>query len=175
MEVVIVIIGILVVTFGGVVLFGAPYVPSLRRDIRRAFDDLYAIGPSDMIVDMGCGDGIVLREAARRGARGVGYELNPFMTLIARIACRHYRNIRIVQANFWRVEVPDGTTVIYTFGDSRDIERMAAWVQSQATRLGRPLFFISYGFRLKSHEPLRASGAHLLYEITPLQGAKAQV
>lgn len=175
MEVWFIILGILLATFGGVALVGAPYVPSLRRDIARAFDDLYAIGPDDTIIDMGCGDGVVLREAARRGARAVGYELNPFMTLIAKLVCRRYETIRIIQANFWQVKVPGETTLVYTFGDSRDIERMAAWVEAQATRIGRPLYFMSYGFRLNGRQPLRVSGAHLLYEIAPLQPEKPQV
>jgi SAM-dependent methyltransferase len=174
-EIILIVLGVLFVAFGGVALFGAPYVPSLRRDIARAFDDLYSIGEGDVLVDMGCGDGVVLREAARRGARGIGYELNPFMTLVARLACRKHKDIEIIQANFWHVKVPDATTIVYTFGDSRDIERMATWVESQATRLGKPLYFMSYGFRLNGREPMRVSGAHLLYQITPLQGTKAQV
>lgn len=169
------IVCILIAAFGGVALVGAPYVPSLKRDIKRAFDDLYALGPDDVLVDMGCGDGVVLREAARREARAVGYELNPFMTLVAKVLCRRLTGVRVVQANFWRVEVPDDTTIVYTFGDSRDIERMAQWVEAQATRLGRPLYFMSYGFRLSSHRPMRESGAHILYCITPLQPEKPQV
>lgn len=175
MEVWFIILGVLLATFGGVALVGAPYVPSLKRDIAKAFDKLYAVGAEDVIVDMGCGDGVVLREAARRGARGVGYELNPFMTLVAKLMCRRYEGVRIVQANFWQAEVPSDTTLIYTFGDSRDIERMATWAEAQATRLGRPLYFMSYGFRLATRLPLRESGAHLLYEITPLQSEKPQV
>lgn len=175
MEIWLIIVGLIGLAFGGVVLFGAPYVPSLRRDIARAFDELYAVDENDLLVDMGCGDGVVLREAARRGARAVGYELNPFMTVIAKLISRRYRNVKVVQANFWRVKVPDATTIIYTFGDSRDIERMAAWVETQATRLERPLYFMSYGFRLKHLQPLRSHGAHLLYEITPLHWEKPQV
>ncbi len=175
MEVWLIILGIVLAAFGGVALVGAPYVPSLRRDIAKAFEELYTIGKSDTLVDMGCGDGIVLREAARRGAHAVGYELNPFMTLVAKFLCRRYDTIRIIQANFWQAQVPPETTIVYTFGDSRDIERMAVWVEKQATRLGRPLYFMSYGFRLQARQPLRASGAHLLYEITPLQSEKPQV
>lgn len=169
------IICILIAAFGGVALVGAPYVPSLKRDIKRAFDDLYALSPTDVLVDMGCGDGVVLREAARRGASAVGYELNPFMTLAAKLLCRRYARVRVVQANFWRIEVPNDTTIVYTFGDSRDIERMAQWVEAQATRLGRPLYFMSYGFRLQARQPMRESGAHILYCIAPLQPGKPQV
>ena len=175
MEIGLIIVGVLVLAFGGVALVGAPYVPSLRRDIAKAFDDLYAIGEDDVLVDMGCGDGVVLREVARRGGRGVGYELNPFMTFVAHLMCRKYKEIRIIQANFWHVRVPSDTTIVYTFGDSRDIERMARWVESQATRLGRPLYFMSYGFRLQARQPLRSAGARLFSEIAPLHQGKPQV
>lgn len=169
------IIVIIIVAFGGVAFIGAPYVPSLRSDLRRAFSELYTLSERDLVVDMGCGDGVVLREAAKRGARGVGYELNPFMTVIARLLCRRFKQIQIIQANFWTAQVPEQTTLVYTFGDSRDIERMASWVEAQATRLGRPLFFMSYGFRLADRQPLREVGAHLLYEIMPLQMTQPQV
>lgn len=161
--------GAVLLAFGVTAVVGAPYVPSLRRDLQKAFDTLYALDSHDVLVDMGCGDGVVLREAARRGAKAVGYELNPFMTVIARIMCRRYSGVRVVQANFWRAQVPDDTTIVYTFGDSRDIERMAAWVEAQATRLGRPIYFMSYGFRLAHRQPLRSFGAHVLYEVAPLQ------
>ena len=39
--------------------------------------DLAEVGPGDVVYDLGCGDGRVLVEAARRGARAVGVDLDP--------------------------------------------------------------------------------------------------
>ena len=164
---------IVVIVFGFVVFRGAPYVPSKRKEISQAFTELYKLDNDDLLVDIGSGDGIVLREAARRGARAVGYELNPILVLISRIISRKEKKINVVLADFWRVKLPGETTVVYTFGESRDITRMAKKVAAEADRLGKPLSFISFGFAVPGQEPLKTIGAYYLYRYTPLHIKKA--
>lgn len=158
-----------VLLFGFVVFFGAPYVPSKKRDIKLAFDELYRLSKKDVLVDIGSGDGVVLRMAQERGARAVGYELNPILVMISQFLSRRHIGVSTVLADFWRVQLPDDTTVVYTFGESRDIKKMAAKVQAEATRLNKSLVFISYGFAVPGWEPTRQTRAHFLYDITPLQ------
>lgn len=158
-----------VLLFGFVVFWGAPYVPSKKRDVAKALDDLYPIGKKDLLVDIGSGDGVVLRMAATRGARAVGYELNPTLVVISRMLSRRQPRVTTVLADFWRVSLPDATTVVYTFGESRDIKKMAAKVEREATRLQKPLAFISYGFAVPGLTPAKKTGAHFLYHIAPLQ------
>lgn len=38
---------------------------------------LAAVGPGDLVYDLGCGDGRIVIAAAKRGARGVGIDLDP--------------------------------------------------------------------------------------------------
>lgn len=169
------IIAAFVLVFGFVAFWGAPYVPSRRRDIAVAFDELYPLQKADVLVDIGSGDGVVLREAAKRGAKAVGYELNPVLVYISRFLSRKQKNISVKLANFWRTRLPDDVTVVYTFGDSRDIRKMAEKVSMEATRLKRPIAFISYGFAVPHEQPLKSHGAYFLYEFSPLQDAQAQV
>ena len=42
----------------------------------RGMMELAAVGPNDVVVDLGCGDGRIVIEAARRGARGVGVDVD---------------------------------------------------------------------------------------------------
>lgn len=158
-----------VVAVGFVAFTGAPYVPSKRRDIERAFDELYPLANSDVLVDIGSGDGVVLRAASRRGALAVGYEIHPVLVVISRLLSRGDRNVRVKLANFWRTQLPDDTTVVYTFGDARDIAKMYDKVQREATRLARPLAFVSYAFEIPGVPPTKTLGAHHLYRIKPLQ------
>lgn len=169
MSVVVGIIILLVLLFGFVVFFGAPYVPSKKGDVRRAFSELYPLSSADMLVDIGSGDGLILRLAAEKGARAVGYELNPVLAVLSRVLSRGSPDIQVYFANFWRAELPQETTVVYTFGDSRDIARMAEKVAGTAERLGRPLFFISYAVAVPGLTPQAQVGAHFLYRIEPLQ------
>lgn len=165
----------LIVFVGFVAFTGAPYVPSKRRDVRRAFVELYPLGPSDTLVDIGSGDGIVLREASRRGARAVGYEIQPLLVVISRLLSRYDPHVRILYKNFWHASFPDETTVVYTFGEGRDIHRMYTRVQAEATRLERPIAFISYAFAIDGITPEKTVGAHYLYQIAPLHDTSVPV
>lgn len=158
--------------FGFVVFRGAPYVPSKKRDVQAAFDTVYQLSSQDTLVDIGSGDGLVLREAAARGALAVGYELNPLLVVISRVVSREQPRVRVQLADFWRTPLPDTTTIVYTFGDARDITKMAARVEQEATRLGRPLFFLSYAFLVPGRQPVAHTTLHFLYKIDPLQREK---
>jgi len=163
----------IVMIFGFVVFWGAPYVPSKKKEIEQAFTELYPLSDRDVLVDIGSGDGIVLRAAAKKGARAVGYELNPLLVGIARMVSRGDRLVSVKLANFWRVPLPDDTTVVYSFGESRDIQRMAEKVACEADRLQRQLTFISYAFEVPGQKPQKTSGAYFLYVYKPLQTKKA--
>lgn len=167
-------IGAILLVTMAVVFRGAPYVPTRRRDLEQAFSDLYAIGPSDALVDIGSGDGIVLRMAARRGARAIGVEINPFLAWLSRWLSRREQLVSVVVADMWRYDLPTDATVVYVFGTGRDLERIAEWMELQVVRRSKPLYVISYGFQLP-WPILRSAGAHYLYELMPLQGDKAQV
>jgi hypothetical protein len=167
MNVLLAVIVIFVLLFGLTAFRGAPYVPSRRRDIKKAFKELYALDDADVLVDVGSGDGIVLREAAKRGAAAIGYEINPVLVMISKWFSRRSPNITIKLADFWLANLPDKTTVVYAFGESRDIEKIARKVQTESVRLGRPLYFISYGFSLKDESALEKQvGAHFLYRFS---------
>lgn len=166
----------LVLLGGFMVAFGAPYVPTKPKELRRLFDELYEVRPEDCLVDIGSGDGVVLREFMRRGGRrAIGYEINPILVLISNFISRRDPGIKTHLANFWRIEFPSDTTIVYIFGDARDIRRMQRKIQAEATRLGRSLHVISYGFQLPDQKPVKHRGAHFLYTVAPLQGKKAQV
>jgi hypothetical protein len=164
-----------IIAFGFVVFFGAPYVPSRRRHLEKAFDTLYKLGPDDVLLDLGAGDGVVLRAAARRGARAIGYELNPILVWISRWLSRRYPQVTIKLANIWRTPFPGDTTVVYIFGDARDIARLTRRVENEAVRLKHSLYVISYGFELPGHKARSKTGAYHLYEVKALQAKKAQV
>lgn len=159
----------IVLLFGFVVFFGAPYVPSKRREVDEAFAELYKLTPKDLVVDLGSGDGVVLRAAARKGARAVGYELNPALVIISKILSRHYKTIHIQVANLWKIELPPETTVVYVFAVQRDIEKIARKLQKEANRLQKPLSVISYGAAIPHMTALQMLGAHHLYTFSPLQ------
>lgn len=53
-----------------------PYEPT-SPEIVQAMLRLGSVRPGDVVYDLGCGDGRIVIEAARIGARGVGVDLDP--------------------------------------------------------------------------------------------------
>lgn len=159
--------GILVVIFGIVVFRGAPYVPSQKRYIKQAFTELYAISSSDVLIDIGSGDGVVLRQAAKLGARAVGYEINPILVMISRILACKQDLVTTKLADYWTSLFPDDVTVVYVFAVTRDVKKVVKKVQSEATRLKRPLKIISYGNKLPDVVIDKQVAAYYLYTILP--------
>ena len=160
---------VVVVLVGFVAFTGAPYVPSRRPDITRLFRELYPLHSRDVVVDIGSGDGIVLRQVSKLGARAVGYEIHPILVVISRFLSRGDTHVCVRLANFWRTPLPNDTTVVYTFGDSRDIKKMYNRVQSEVNRLGRSLVFISYAFAVPDIEHTNKDKSYYLYVVKPLQ------
>ena len=53
-----------------------PYVPT-PRPVVAAMLDMAELGPDDYLIDLGSGDGRIAIEAARRGARALGVDIDP--------------------------------------------------------------------------------------------------
>lgn len=165
-------IAVVVLLFGFVIFRGAPYVPTKRRPLEEAFDRLYPLSEKDTLVDIGSGDGLVLRAAAKRGARAVGYELNPLLVVISKLVSRNSL-ITIRLADFWRVALPPETTIIYTFGESRDIKRMYKKAEETASMYDKKIYFMSFGFGVPGKKPYKQEGLFYLYLVKPLHRGRA--
>jgi hypothetical protein len=95
-----VVIGV-VLMFGFVVFFGAPYLPTLKPQIETALD-LLDLKPGQTLIEVGSGDGRVLLAAAHRGLHAVGYELNPILVLFSLWHTRKVRKQAVV-SDGWRI------------------------------------------------------------------------
>ncbi len=97
---------------------GALFVSSSKRRIAVALD---AIQPSKngLLVDLGCGDGRILRYARKHyGIRAVGYEVNPIAWVKAKCLSASDKGIRIRFQDFRRVDLSTADIVtFYLFPD----------------------------------------------------------
>lgn len=158
---------VIICFFGFVVFRGAPYVPTKRRPLEDAFKELYRLDASDTLVDIGSGDGVVLRAAALRGARAVGYELNPVLVILSQLLSRNPL-ITIYFADYWNATFPEDTTIIYTFGDSRDIKKMYRKAEQTALLYEKEIYFMSFGIKVPGKKPTKKNDLFFLYRIKPL-------
>lgn len=158
-----IIVGLLVVSFGLVVLRGAPYVPTHRKQLKAAFSELYPVSKKDVVVDLGSGDGVVCLEVAKKGSGAIGYELNPFLALFSYLRLRKYQRTKILIKDFMQLSaLPTEVTVVYAFTTAHSIGPIGRKMQQWS--IGRTLYFISYGFLLPNASPLRSHGPMHLYQ-----------
>lgn len=97
---------------------GAMFHPSARIRVRTFLDNV-PMKEGELLVDPGCGDGRVLREASKRyKVRGLGFEINPLAYLLAQLRTVGKRKITIRCKNFWNVDLGDADLVFcYLFPD----------------------------------------------------------
>ena len=94
-------IAIIVLIFGILLLFGPPYVPTLAKQKIAALD-LLELAEGDTFLELGCGDGRVLRAAAQRGYKVVGIELNPLLVIVSWLVTFRYRKqVRLIWGDIW--------------------------------------------------------------------------
>ena len=160
---------ILIFIFGFVVFRGAPYVPSHKKDVINAFTKLYPLKTSDVLLDVGSGDGLILRVAEKYCHKVIGYELNPLLIVISRLLSLNNKRVTIKLADFWLVNIPDDTTIVYIFAVTRDIKRMMKKFQSESDRLDKKISVISYGNKFYGKKEVKKHGPYYLYEFHPLQ------
>ena len=90
-----------------------PYEPT-PPEVVRTMLDLAGVKPGDVVYDLGCGDGRILVEAARRGARAVGVDLDPERVREARANARAARvedRVEVREGDLFETDVRDATVV----------------------------------------------------------------
>jgi SAM-dependent methyltransferase len=151
---------IIVGMFGMVLLWGAPYLPTLQQQTDEALDllDLHA---GDHLLELGCGDGRVMLAALRRGWIVTGYELNPLLCAIAWLRTRRYgRRARVVCGNFWHREWPPANGIFVFL-----LDRYMAKLDKKIIQYkSRPVKVASYAFKIPGKHPARSTSAVYLYE-----------
>lgn len=160
-------VSVLAAMFLYVSLRGAPFVPILKSEVRRALD-LARLKPGMTVVDLGSGDGRLVLAAARRGCFAYGYELNPLLALYSRLRTRSVRHqVSIVLRDFWRTQLPDTTDVVFVFLAQPFMRKLQNHLQAESTRLNKPLTLVSYGFELPDMTAEAKDGAIFRYTFYP--------
>jgi hypothetical protein len=140
---------VLISCFAGVLLVGAPYVPTLQPQVQAALQ-LADLRPDETLLELGCGDGKVLIAAAQQGFQAVGYELNPVLALTAWLRTRRYRrHVRIIWGNFWRVSWPPADA-IFVFLLPKYMAKLDKKVMQYPIK---PVKLVSFAFAVPDRQP----------------------
>ncbi|MGC1177150.1 MAG: class I SAM-dependent methyltransferase [Candidatus Saccharimonadales bacterium] len=154
-----IVIVVLLVCFAGVLLVGAPYLPTLGRQVDVALG-LADLQPGNTLLELGCGDGKMLVAAAQQGIRVVGYELNPLLVIVAWLRTRRYRKqVRIIWGDFWRKPWSEADA-IFVFLLPRYMEKLHKKVIQYPHK---PVKLISFAFEIPNKKPATKKNGLFLY------------
>ena len=148
--------------------FLAPYVVSPQGIVTEMLR-LASVGSGDVVYDLGSGDGRIVIEAARLGARGVGIELDPALVQRARenavrAHVAHLVEFRVQDA--LTVDLTPATVVTVYLGRDANLK-----LRSRLREQLRPgARVVSYEFDMGDWSPSavvrvweESSGFHMLY------------
>ena len=155
------IIGVLLVlAYAFVLPFGAPFLPTFKKQSSEALD-LLDLKPGQVFVDLGCGDGRLLVLAAARGLKAVGYELNPFLAFYAWVRTRRYgRRVKVKLGNFWHADLSDADGV-FVFLIGHWMQRLDKLLSKYSKK--HQIKLVSNSFKVPGKKPLRKRGPLFLY------------
>ncbi len=93
---------------------GAGWQPTSRTKVRKMLE-MCGVGPSDVVYDLGSGDGRIIVEAAKTyRARAVGVEADPIRVILSRFVVGTNMlkdQVRVVWGNFFHIDLSEATVV----------------------------------------------------------------
>ncbi len=150
---------LLVLIFGFVVFFGAPFLPTLKAKNQDIFE-LLDLKAGQTLLELGSGDGRILRAAAERDIQAIGYELNPILVLWSRLKNWKYRKLITVHwGNYWRVKIPK-TEAIYVFLLEKYMKKLDNKITQEA---GKNVKLVSFAFKIPDRKVDRELKGLFLY------------
>lgn len=148
------------VAFSFVILFGAPFLPTLNKQVDPALK-LLNLKPGQTLLELGSGDGRVLQAAAKQGIHAVGYELNPFLVVISMLRCfRQRRYVTVVWGNYWKKTWPpaDG---IFTFLLKPYMPKLDDVIEKYPHK---PVKLVSFAFQIDGKKAAKQDQGLFLYQ-----------
>lgn len=107
----------------------APWVPTRKHHVDRAMR-LADVKSGTVFADLGCGDGRLVHEAARKGAMAHGYEIAIVPFLLAVWRNRRVPNARIHFRSLWNAELRN-VDVVYLFLMPKAAHRIKAKLEQE--------------------------------------------
>lgn len=139
--------------------FGAPFLPTLSSRTADALDMLQ-LQKGELLLELGSGDGRLLKEAAKRGIYSIGYELNPLLVWYSRVKLLRYRKFATVKlANYWHEDLPKAQGM-YVFLLQPYMEKLHKKILQNNLA---PIKVVSFSFTIPNKKPAQHNKGMRLY------------
>lgn len=137
-----------------------PFVPSARKR-HKTMLKLADLTVSDIVYDLGCGDGRLVFSASKLSKRAVGYDLSIPLVLYGNIISLFYPKARIRFGNIWKQDYSDATVIFcYLLPGAMKQFHHDVWPHlKKGTRV------VSNAFEIHELKPLKKEDKVYLYKV----------
>lgn len=137
-----------------------PFVPSARKR-HKTMLKLADLKSSDIVYDLGCGDGRLVFSASKPAKRAIGYDLSIPLVLYGKLVSLFYPKARIRFGNIWKQNYDDATVIFcYLMPNA-----MAHFYKEVWPKLQKDTRVISNAFEIHSLKPLEVEDKVYLYKV----------
>ncbi len=140
----------------------APFVPTSRKNVKKMIE-LANLKKTDILCDLGSGDGRIIFFAAKSGARCVGVEINPILYYISKLKSKikRVKNVEIVRKDLWKIDLSE-FDVLTLFFIAPKMDKLMKKIKKEMKSGNR---IVSYGFQFPNWQYTKKDGKVYLYEI----------
>ena len=152
--------------FGFVLLRGAPYLPTLKKQTEELFE-LLDMKKGQTLLELGSGDGRVLAAAAERGIYAVGYELNPLLVIWTKLRYWKSRNyITVHWQDYWLANWPP-SDAMYVFL----LQPYMSKLDKKLIQYKKPdnYLIVSNSFKITEKKPKKEKNGLFVYSYTNMK------
>jgi len=137
-----------------------PFVPSARKR-HRTMLKLADLSDSDIVYDLGCGDGRLVFSASKFAKRAIGYDLSIPLVSYGKIASLFHPKAQIRWGNIWKQDYSDATVIFcYLLPGSMKRFHKEVWpTLKPGTRV------VSNAFEIHDLKPLKKEDKVYLYQV----------
>ena len=149
-----------IIQYGLTLYYGAPYVKSSDQRTRKIIK-LLDPKPGEKIIDLGSGNGKLLFEISKYGAKAYGVEINPFLVWLTKrnIKQKKLKNVYVHRGNLFHEKLSKYDKIVL-YG----ITYLMPKLEKKLDREARPgTIIVSNFFKFPNWKYVRREGEILLY------------
>lgn len=153
------------------IVTGAPFVPTFPQNVERMIR-LAKLRPGETLMDLGSGDGRILRVAAKSGLTCIGIEINPILYWWSRFRnwVGGYTTITVRREDLWKTNLQDVDVLTLFFM----APKMAKLKEKIFLEMKRGTRVVSYGFRFPDWQYADRDDKVYLYVVDSTGGRSAK-
>jgi predicted NACHT family NTPase len=143
----------LILVIFDIIWFFKTKVPFGRSNIKLVKEFLDKLDLENKIfIDLGSGDGSIVFEAIKRGAKGIGYEINPFLYYLSLIKGKilGHKNYYFYKQDFRKANIQDAD-YIYLYLTPKVLNEISEFIFNNCKNNCK---IITFDFRFYNKEPI---------------------